>query len=159
MTLAVGGTLNTKHNNSSPTALGLGISAPRHPPQISEFCFGLGGDIKVFHPPRPDYRRFKIPSFTSPGHTPSPVCVPMAWPPFLSAELWVIRYHLGIFPNCSLPYILAISYNAQKNFFRALTTSSGEGGHVPLRAPLGPALVLQQTYMSIKCSSLSVRKY
>ena len=40
------------------------------------FCFGLGGGTKVFYPPRPDYRRFKIPSFTSPGHTHSLVCAP-----------------------------------------------------------------------------------
>ena len=36
--------------HSSPTALGLGISAPI-PPQISEFCLGLGGGTKVFYPP------------------------------------------------------------------------------------------------------------
>ena len=55
--------------HSSPTALGLGISAPHPCTQISEFGLGLGGGTKVFYPPRPDYRRFKIPSFTSPGHT------------------------------------------------------------------------------------------
>ena len=65
--------------HSSPTALGLGISAPpQHNPNLRVFlfCFGLGGDTKVFYPPRPDYRRFKIPSFTSPGHTHSLVCAP-----------------------------------------------------------------------------------
>ena len=67
-----GGTL------SSPTALGLGISAPTHPSQISEFCLGLGVGKKVFYPPRPDYRRFKIPSFTSLSHTHSHVCAPTA---------------------------------------------------------------------------------
>ena len=75
--------------NSSPTALGLGISAP-HPPQISEFCLGLGGGTKVFYPLRPDNRRFKIPSFTSLSHTHRPPRTPS-----LSAELWVICYHLG----------------------------------------------------------------
>ena len=37
--------------HSSPIALGLGISAGcPHPPQISEFCLGLGGGTKVFYP-------------------------------------------------------------------------------------------------------------
>ena len=108
----------------SPTALGLGISAP-HLPKISKFCLGLGGGTKMFYPPRQDYRRFKIPSFTSQGH--SPVCGPMAT--LFLAELWVIHYHLGnlghimCFPNYASPYILAISYNARKRFFRALTAS------------------------------------
>ena len=60
-----------------PHSLGTGISAP-HPPQISEFCLGLVGGTKVFYPPRPDYRIFEIPSFTSPRHTHSPVCAPRA---------------------------------------------------------------------------------
>ena len=56
----------------------------------AEFCLGLGGGKKVFYPPRPDYRRFKIPSsFTSAGHTHGHVCAPKA------AELWEICYHLG----------------------------------------------------------------
>ena len=70
--IGVGGT------HSSPTALGLGISAPHPRIQNAEFGLGLGGGTKVFYPLRPDYRRFKIPSFTSPGHTHSHV---------LSAEL------------------------------------------------------------------------
>ena len=69
-----------------PNSLGTGDKCP-HPPKISEFCLGLGWGTKVFYPPQPDYNRFKIPSFTSPGHTHSPVCA-------LSAELLVIRYHL-----------------------------------------------------------------
>ena len=45
----------------SPTALGLGISAP-HPPQISEFfAWDWEGGTKRFYPPRPDYRRFLCP--------------------------------------------------------------------------------------------------
>ena len=66
--------------HSSPTALGLGISAPspQHTPNFRFFCFGLGGGTKVFYPPRPDYRIFKIPSFTNPGHTHSLVCAPTA---------------------------------------------------------------------------------
>ena len=71
--------------HSSPTAFCLGISAPHHP----EFCLGMGGDTKVFYHHRSDYGRFKIPSFTSPGHTHSPVCVPMAT--LFSAGLWVIN--------------------------------------------------------------------
>ena len=38
----------------------------------------LGGGTKVFYPPQPDYRRFKILSFTSPGHTYCHVCAPSA---------------------------------------------------------------------------------
>ena len=34
--------------HSSPTALGLGISAPTHPSQITEFCLVLGGAKKCF---------------------------------------------------------------------------------------------------------------
>ena len=79
---------------------------PIHPSQISEFCLGLGGDTKVFYPPPPDDRgflifalifalfpTFKISSFTSPGHMSAMSVPPRS--PFLSAELWVIRYHLG----------------------------------------------------------------
>ena len=83
-----------------PTALGLGISASSHThtrTQISEFDLGLGGGTKVFYPQQPDYRRFKIPSFTSPGHTHSHVCAPTAT--FLSAEKLgnlgiIIKYHI-----------------------------------------------------------------
>ena len=76
---------------------------PIHPSQISEFCFGLGGGTKVFYPPRPDYRRFqifalfltfKISSFTAQATLTAMSVPPRS--PFLSAELWVIRYHLGI---------------------------------------------------------------
>ena len=68
--------------HSSSTALGLGISAPPPPPQHTPnfrvFCLGLGGGTKVFCPRRPDYRRFEIPSFTSPDHTHSLVYAPTA---------------------------------------------------------------------------------
>ena len=74
--IGVGGT------HSSPRALGLGISAPHPRTKNADFGLGLGGGTKVFYPLRPDYRRFKIPSFTSLGHTHSHVCAP-----FLSAEL------------------------------------------------------------------------
>ena len=71
--IGVGGT------HFSPTALGLGISAPHPRTQNAEFGLGLGGGTKVFYPLRPDYRRFKIPSFTSPGHTHSHVCAPFSF--------------------------------------------------------------------------------
>ena len=74
-----GGIFGTSELHSSPTALGLGMSAPSLFP-----CFVLEG-AAVFYPPRPDYRRFKIPSFTSPGH--SSVCAPATSPPFLSAAI------------------------------------------------------------------------
>ena len=56
-----------------PTALGLRISIPNF-----RVLFGTGRGHKVFYPPRPDYRRFKIPSFTCPNHTHRPVCAPTA---------------------------------------------------------------------------------
>ena len=50
-------------------SLGTGDKCP--PPQHTQFseffCLRLGGGTKVFYPRRPDYGRFKIPSFTSPG--------------------------------------------------------------------------------------------
>ena len=58
-----------------PHSLGTGDKCPHPRTQILEFGLGLGGGKKVFYHPRPDYRRFKIPSFTSPGHTHSHVCV------------------------------------------------------------------------------------
>ena len=42
-------------------------------PNFRVFLLGLGVGTKVLYSPRPDYRRYKIPSFTSPGHTYSPV--------------------------------------------------------------------------------------
>ena len=48
--MEAGGGGGGEGTHSSPTALGLGISDP-HPPQISEFCLGLGGGTKVFDPP------------------------------------------------------------------------------------------------------------
>ena len=98
---------------SSPTALIGNGDVP--PTQISEFCLGLGGGTKVFYPPRPDYRRIKIPSFTSPGHTHSPVSAPTATFSFSrivgnplssrSRAILIMR-----FLNYALPYILAISF-------------------------------------------------
>ena len=60
----------------SPTALGLGISAPHPRTQNAQFALGLGGGTEVFYPQQPDYKRFKILSFTSPGHTHGHVCAP-----------------------------------------------------------------------------------
>ena len=89
------------------------VTPPPPPnPNFRVFCLGLGGGTKVFYPPRPDYRRFKIPSFTSPGHNHSPVCAPMATFSFSRVVVWVIRYHI----MCDF-YL-----------FRALTASSGGGG-------------------------------
>ena len=65
---------------------------PPHP-KFLNFCLGLGGGTKVFYPPRPDYRRFKIPSFARPGHPHSPVCAPTATFSFSRVVMWVIRYH------------------------------------------------------------------
>ena len=100
------------------------------PPQISEFCLGLGGGTKVFYPPRQDYSRFKIPSFTSLSHTHSPVCAPTA--PFsfsrivgnlLSSRSRAID--IMCFPIYALPYILAISYNPWKRLYFFLEGGGG----------------------------------
>ena len=56
--------------HSSPTALGLGISAPPPTPNFRVFCLGLGGGTKVFVPH--DQTTGDL-TFTSPGHTHSPV--------------------------------------------------------------------------------------
>ena len=107
----------------------LGISdkcppPPPHPTQISEFCLGLGGGTNVFYLPRPDYRIFKIPSFTSLGHTHSPVCAPTATFSFsrilgnpLSSRLSrsrAIHKYVFKFPNYALPYILPMR---KKNYY------------------------------------------
>ena len=78
--------------HSSPTALGLGISAP-HPPQISEFCFGLGGGTKVLilcSQTTGDLKSNHLQAWV----TLTALSVP-SLTPFLSAELWVNRYHVG----------------------------------------------------------------
>ena len=104
-----------------PHSLGIADKCPPpppHPTQISEFCLGLGGGTNVFYLPRPDYRIFKIPSFTSQGHTHSPVCAPTATFSFsrilgnpLSSRLSrsrAIHKYVFKFPNYALPYILAM---------------------------------------------------
>ena len=103
--IGVGGT------HSSPTALGLGISAPHPRAQNAEFGLGLGGGTKVFYPLRPDYRRFKIPSFTSPGHTHSHVCAPFSFCRIVGRGSSVVRH---------LPLVLevpgSIPARGEKNF-------------------------------------------
>ena len=90
---------------------------PTHP-NFPIFLFGAGRGEGIVLSRRPDYRRFKIPSFTSPGHTHCLVCAP--------------RATFSFTPNI----ILCV-----KNvFFMALMVSSGGGGHVPPRPPLVPAL-------------------
>ena len=122
------------------------------PTQISESCLGLGGGTKVFYLPRPDYRRFKIPSFTSPGHTHGPVSAPTATFSFsrIVGNPLASRSRAIVicFSNYALPYILAISYNPRKKLFLlgggggTLTASGlGVGGTCP-QDPLGLALVL-----------------
>ena len=94
--------------HSSPTALGLGISAPPPSPHISEFfvwdwegaqkCFILHdqttGDLKSHNL----QARVTLTDLSVPPRT-----------PFLS---WVIRYHKSNPHNYALLCILAISYNA-----------------------------------------------
>ena len=104
------------------SSLGTGDKCP--PPQISEFCLGVVGGTSVFYPSQADFWRFKIPLFSSPSHTHSPVCAPPQ-------------------PPCTFSF----SSNRFLCFvFRVLTASSGGGGgglrHVPLRPPLGVALIM-----------------
>ena len=64
-----------------PHSLGTGDERPpppQHTQNFPSFLFGTGRGQKVFYPPQPDNRRLTIPSFTSPGHTHSPVCAPTA---------------------------------------------------------------------------------
>ena len=78
--------------HSSPLALGLGISAPTHPSQISEFCLGLGGAHTCFilrNQTTADLKSHHLQAWA----TLTAMSVP-PWPPSLSAEWWVIRYHL-----------------------------------------------------------------
>ena len=107
--------------HSSPTAsLGTGDKCPIPTHPKCRVWFGTGRGAKVFYPLRPDYKKFKIPSFTSPGHTHSHVCAPFSFCRIVGNPL-SSRYFYA------LPYILAISYIA--HFFRALTASGG--GHAP----------------------------
>ena len=104
--LKMGGT------HSSQRALGLGISAP-YQLQISEFfVWDREGAQKCFilH----DQTTGDL-TFTSPGHTHSPVCAPTASFSFSRVVMWVICYHIN---NLSLLcimvywYIVTISYFA-----------------------------------------------
>ena len=90
----------------------------------------------MFYPPRPDYRRFKIPSLTSPGHTHSPVCVPTATFSFSRAVMWVIRYHISYLSQLCITVLIYSHKLREKKFLRALTASKGGGGHVPPASPL-----------------------
>ena len=113
------------------------------PTQISESCLGLGGGTKVFYLPRPDYRRFKIPSFTSPGHTHGPVSAPTATFSFsrIVGNPLASRSRAIVicFSNYALPYILAISYNPRKKLFLLGGDTHGlgfgGGGHMPPGPP------------------------
>ena len=68
------------------------------------------------YPPRQDYRGFKIPSLQADV---TALYVPL---PHLFFQKYIKKSLFGC-------------------FLRALLASSGEGGHVPLRPPLGPALI------------------
>ena len=119
--------------HSSLTALGLGISAPPPPPTRTQFpslVRDWDGGTKVFYPPRPDYRRLKIPSITSPSHNHSHVCDPTAT---FSFSRKVIRYQLGN-PCIIMQYRIYSQYHIMREkVFRALTPLPGGGGglHAP----------------------------
>ena len=70
---------------------------PTHPPQISEFGLGLGGAQKCFilsNQTTGDLKSHHLQALATLTAMPAPPPPPR--PPFLSAELWVICYHLGI---------------------------------------------------------------
>ena len=121
--------------HSSPTALGLGISAS-HPPQISQFfvwdwegaqkCFILRnqttGDL----------------TFTSPGQTHSPVCAPHGLL-FFQQSCYVgnlLSYISNIFQLCITVYSCNII--SCMNFLGH--SQPLRGGTCPPGPPLGPAL-------------------
>ena len=72
------GVENEVGHTLQPHSLGTGDKCPHPPIPNFRVLFGTGRGQKVFYPPRPDYRRFKIPSFTSLGHTHSHGCAPTA---------------------------------------------------------------------------------
>ena len=78
-----------------PHSLGTWDKCPHRDthPNFRVLVWDWDGGTKVFYPPRPDYMRFKIPSFTSPAHTHSHVCDPTATFSFCRR---VICYQLGI---------------------------------------------------------------
>ena len=138
-----------------PHSLGIADKCPPpHPTQISKFCLGLGGGTNVFYLPRPDYMIFKIPSFTSLGHTHSPVCGPTATFSFsrilgnpLSSRLSrsrAIHKYVFNFPNYSLPYILAM--RKKKTIF----IFSGTHGLFGSGATLSPVLNTTFTLYSMQ---------
>ena len=120
--------------HSSPTALGLGISAPpQHTPNFCFFvldwegaqkCFILRdqttGDLKSHHL----QARVTLTALSVPP-----------WPHFLSADLLCHISYLS--QLCIIVYTRNIIYIMREKgwlFLRALTASSG--GHVPPRPPL-----------------------
>ena len=126
---------------------------PPHPTQISEFCLGLGGGTNVFYLPQPDYRIFKIPSFTSLGHTHSPVCAPTATFSFsrilgnpLSSSICrsrAIHKYVFKFQNYALPYILAMRK-------KTIIIFSGTHGLFGSGATLSPVLNTTFTLYSMQ---------
>ena len=80
--------------HSSPTALGLGISAPHTiAPKIPSLVWDWEGAQKCFIPSDQTTGDLKSHNLQA-GATLIAMSVPPG-PPFLSAELWVVRYQLG----------------------------------------------------------------
>ena len=115
-------------SHSNPTALGLGISAPPTNPKFLSFvwdwegaqeCFILcdqtTGDIKFHHL----QARAALTAMSVPPR-----------PPFLSAELWVICYHLGIIMHYRMYSQYHNTHNilkCAKNIFLGTQCLFGEG--------------------------------
>ena len=123
---------------------------PTHP-KFPNFVWDLEGAQKCFIPRDQTTGDLKSHHLQAPV-TLTALSVPPR-PPFLSAELWVIRYHISNLSQLCITIYIYSQYHImhKKSFLRAPTASSGGGGgggggHVPPRPPppppphLGPAL-------------------
>ena len=126
-----------------PHSLGTGDKCPppqhTHKPQISElFDWDWEGAQKLFIL----RDQTTVASFTSPGHTHSPVCAPTATLSYSRVVMWVIRFHI------SMHYRIYLQYHImrEKGFLfisghsRPLRSGGGGGG------TLGPALIFINTF-------------
>ena len=87
------GSINRMEDGGTHSSLGTGDKCP-HPPQISEFfVWDWEGAQKCFI--LRDQTTEDL-TFTSPGHTHSPVCAPTASFSFSRVVMWVICYHISI---------------------------------------------------------------
>ena len=112
-----------------------------HPPQISDFLFGIGRDHKSLLSSATRLQDRGDLTFRSPGHTHSPVCAPTASFSFSRVVMWVICYHISNLSQlCITVYsrniILCVIFLGHSQPLRG-----GGGARAPQAPPpLGPAL-------------------